>query len=609
MPADDTTPVARVLAALRAHGLDPKPSGDGHACRCPTHDDRTPSLSIGQGEDERALLHCHRGCPTEGIASAIGLTMADLMPPRVDGLPRKSHPDAPRQASKSACQRKPKSYDTPDAAIAVLESKHGEPAARWTYTDASGEPRLIVVRFAEFHNEDGEKPRKTFRPIGKTSEGWIIGDPPAPLPLYGLLGLLATQPGDRIYVVEGERCADVARSLGLVATSSAHGSDGAKKSDWTPLRDRHVVILPDNDSPGDDYAAEVIQLAHAAGATSACIVRLPDLPQHGDIADYVDAMDSRDSEDIRVGIEAMADAAQPIMPSALDSNAPTTSSPSTYTRASDLLNRWIDDVRHGEPPVLWGHGFDALDLEIGPERVLLVGGAPGAGKTALVMQIVIEILLRHPDVRALVANVEMSPARLLDRQLARLSPMDLTRLMRRELSDRERTRIEGGIDQLRTIADRLCFLSGPYTLAAVTDACHDIGANLVVCDYIQRFGLGAEGHPSDRRSQVEAIMSGMRDLAMEGRGVIVVSAVARSRGQRGASNYDDLTLASFRDSSELEYAADDAFLMVSGDAQPNAVVLKHVKARYGECRDRVLEFDRPHQSFRVTDLTLAELST
>jgi putative DNA primase/helicase len=30
--------------------------------RCPVHDDREPSLSVGVGKDGKALVHCHAGC-------------------------------------------------------------------------------------------------------------------------------------------------------------------------------------------------------------------------------------------------------------------------------------------------------------------------------------------------------------------------------------------------------------------------------------------------------------------------------------------------------------------------------------------------------------------
>ncbi|WP_062469493.1 hypothetical protein [Variovorax boronicumulans] len=57
-----------------------KPSAHGFSARCPVHDDRSPSLSIKEGEDGRVLLHCFAGCPPQEVVAVLGLTMADLFP-------------------------------------------------------------------------------------------------------------------------------------------------------------------------------------------------------------------------------------------------------------------------------------------------------------------------------------------------------------------------------------------------------------------------------------------------------------------------------------------------------------------------------------------------
>lgn len=53
-------------------------SGHGWMARCPGHPDRSPSLSVAEGEDGRILLTCFAGCRVEAIAAAVGLTVTDL---------------------------------------------------------------------------------------------------------------------------------------------------------------------------------------------------------------------------------------------------------------------------------------------------------------------------------------------------------------------------------------------------------------------------------------------------------------------------------------------------------------------------------------------------
>src|SRR5262249_30426219 len=100
--------------------------------------------------------------------------------------------------------------------------------------------------------------------------------------------LLASAPNSLLYVVEGEKAANAGAAIGLCTTTSAHGAKSASKSDWSPLADRDVVILPDNDDAGRAYAAEVAEiLARLEPPATTTIVAIPDLPEHGDLADMV----------------------------------------------------------------------------------------------------------------------------------------------------------------------------------------------------------------------------------------------------------------------------------------------------------------------------------
>jgi hypothetical protein len=76
-----TDPLVTVRDALDAR--DCNPSGPLHqfTALCPAHEDRSASLSVGTGADERALVYCHRGCTTGEIVAALGLRMRDLFPP------------------------------------------------------------------------------------------------------------------------------------------------------------------------------------------------------------------------------------------------------------------------------------------------------------------------------------------------------------------------------------------------------------------------------------------------------------------------------------------------------------------------------------------------
>lgn len=50
---------------------------DQWLARCPAHHDRSPSLSIREG-DKMVLVHCFAGCETADILGVLGLTWADI---------------------------------------------------------------------------------------------------------------------------------------------------------------------------------------------------------------------------------------------------------------------------------------------------------------------------------------------------------------------------------------------------------------------------------------------------------------------------------------------------------------------------------------------------
>ncbi len=271
-----------------------------------------------------------------------------------------------------------------------------------------------------------------------------------------------------------------------------------------------------------------------------------------------------------------------------------------YQCAADVLTGWRDDVLSGKPPELFPVGTgDFSRIEIGPGTVTLLGGAPGSGKTALVMQWVFDALRMTPDLRVLVANVEMGPATLLDRQLARLSGINLSLIRHRRLTAEHADRIDQAMNTLEPLAERLVFIRPPFDLANVAATADAFDARLLLLDYIQR--IGAHGEHADQRGAVNATMSHLREFADADTAVIVVSAIGRTKDSRGRSTYagEGLNLASFRESSELEFGADDAFILTpDDDDQGDAVTLRHLKSRHGECRDMALTFDRKHQRFK-----------
>lgn len=63
-------------------------SGRGWIALCPAHDDRSPSLSVGEADDGKILLHCFAGCQYLDILEALGLEKTQDFAPTTPRKPK-----------------------------------------------------------------------------------------------------------------------------------------------------------------------------------------------------------------------------------------------------------------------------------------------------------------------------------------------------------------------------------------------------------------------------------------------------------------------------------------------------------------------------------------
>jgi predicted RNA-binding Zn-ribbon protein involved in translation (DUF1610 family) len=266
---------------------------------------RTPDFSVENGfrchkcgwhGDGFKLVAEVRHCDFRGSVSYVA-TVYGLSPPTVSAKKSRGrlHPDADRAAR---------------AALWSVNSRTGveyRETGRWPYHAADDKLVAYVLRFDPIDAPaPGEPaPAKTYLPIHLDGQGWRVGDPGGLWPLYRLPDLLAT--AGSVLVCEGEKSADAGRSIGLLCTTSAHGAKSPQKSDWTPLAGREVIIMPDNDQAGLEYANDVAALVTGLNPpATARILKVPNLPEKGDLADFCDARDAHDPEILRAEIESLA---------------------------------------------------------------------------------------------------------------------------------------------------------------------------------------------------------------------------------------------------------------------------------------------------------------
>lgn len=295
-------PINLILSKLESA----RRTGDGWSARCPAHEDRSPSLSIREGEDGRVLLHCHAGCDLSKVCEVLGVRQSDLFVT----LPLGSHGNSFRFNAIASPPRKNgniveskvsgRPFGSAVEALAALERRLGNHSRRWDYHNACGSHVGSILRW---DRADG----KSILPISVIDEKWYHKGMLAPRPLYRLLELQKQQ---TVYVCEGEKATDAICQIGLAATTSAQGAQSPEKTDWNPLAGKQVIILPDNDPAGRDYAETVTTiLSNLSPAPTIKIVELPGLPAKGDAVEFIESFEQQHPGEVRAEIERLSHAA------------------------------------------------------------------------------------------------------------------------------------------------------------------------------------------------------------------------------------------------------------------------------------------------------------
>ncbi|RXG85350.1 AAA family ATPase [Bradyrhizobium zhanjiangense] len=248
-------------------------------------------------------------------------------------------------------------------------AKAGSPPAEYIYRLADGTPYLRVKRpgFYQAH-WDGT--------------GWANGAPKGPKIPYRLPEMLGAEHDD-VVVVEGEKDADNVAALGFITTTNSCGAEKftADLAEW--FKGKNVYVLPDNDEPGERHAEQVIEILQPV-AKSIRVVRLPGLPDKGDVSDWIEAGGTADelAELLRRAPEIEAEVPQRLIKSSAQFLEGFT--PPDYLIDGLVQRRFLYSVTaptgHGKTAVaLLISAHKALGLPIGkhevdPGRVLYFAG-------------------------------------------------------------------------------------------------------------------------------------------------------------------------------------------------------------------------------------------
>ncbi len=214
-------------------------------------------------------------------------------------------------------------------------------------------------------------------------------------------------------------------------------------------------------------------------------------------------------------------------------------------------------------------GFDNLDrLTAGlqPEELIILAARPSMGKSALAMNLALNISKLNKEGHAGVAifSLEMSNEQLAARMLSAEANVENNKIKTGSLSAAEWQHLEGGIQTLSLL--NIAFDdSAAVTVADIRAKCRKLKQeeklDFVVIDYLQL--IKGDTRSGNRQEEVAKISRALKQMARE----LHVPVLALSQLSRDVEKREDKrpVLADLRESGSIEQDADIVMFLYRGD--------------------------------------------
>lgn len=274
--------------------------------------------------------------------------------------------------------------------------------------------------------------------------------------------------------------------------------------------------------------------------------------------------------------------------------------------SADIAARLVD--RLDAPPeqtrgAFVGFGLETLDRMtggMGPGELFVVGGVPGAGKSALVAR-ALRLAAQRTRGHALCLSLEMPTEQYLLRLACERAGVDSMELRRGTATAEDRAALAGALAELSALPMLLDAETGLTLEGIRAKVLRQAGVtplSLVALDYLQLVRV-SESRSRSHAQALGDVANGLKALAKDaGCPLLCISSLNRiENGKRP-------TMGDFRGSGEIEFAADVILSLVTDEKTATehtvAVDIDILKQRHGEAgkhaRARV-RFIRAHTSF------------
>ena len=514
------------------------PTARGVEVRCPAHDDRQASLSVGRSKEGGVLLKCFAGCETRDVVAAMGLTLADLF----------AHPKANGHMNGHS---KPETiFKKPSFPAAVKKAKPTDKVKYeldciYSYTDTLGRELYQAVRL---------KP-KSFRQRHRVGDGWAWSMDGVERVLYRLPEVVKAE---TVWVVEGEKDADSLAALGFCATCNVGGAGKWLDGYTEALRGKEVVLCGDNDEPGRKHVEQVFD-SIASCAKSVRVAKVP--APHKDASDYVASLPA--GTPLADKVRELANEAVPHFGG--------TRMP-VYSMA-DLQPRYSAQVKSGDEVSLdlsrWLPSLRRV-RRLTPGALVLVIGDTGVGKT----NVLLNVALNFPHLPSLLFEMELTGEDIYERAFAHRA-----KVSGRDVEDEHRANGQFPPEAIMSQFPGLYVcpearMTVKQIEAVVVKSELKIGRKpvLVLLDYVQLIAGSGE-----RYERVSDAAEALKVMAKATRTIVFVA----SQVDRSSAKHGTVGLHSAKDSGSLENSATLALVCTRDEQDPALMTVKVVKATKG----------------------------
>ena len=283
-------PFERCLVRIEELGVLVREQGPGNraaAFRCPLHDDRNASGTLGVNEDGKVLIRCFAECDSGAVVEALGLEWGMLFVNgggsarrRAESLRRQEQVGRRNLALNQDIARIAELVEHEGWAETVLDDfTVGRNGEYLSYPERDGRGRVVGI--GNYLPRNRREPGKRKHTVEKGDERGLI---------YRAGGI---SPGSRVLIVEGFPCTMAAATLfahDVIGFPSVSHTGAA--SWWRSLISGcDCIVFPDPDEPGVDAGEKVAQTIRPYAASVAVVptlsleFRFNSLP--GDIAEVL----------------------------------------------------------------------------------------------------------------------------------------------------------------------------------------------------------------------------------------------------------------------------------------------------------------------------------